>query len=585
MVKNFFCLSAIFLVLTAFSLDTTQNELAQYQKAKLYYKEKQFQEARDTLAPLLTAAKKSSTLIPYALFYDALCAYQQSKKEEAASIFMDLYYMYPCWEQHDEVLYWLALLQFEANDYITALRFLAKMQNKQATNSIDCLKTHYLSQINDREVLMRLLMHYPNDILVAKAMIKQELSLPFIEQDLTLLEQLSHRFPITHTKHALNFVDSLKSKKKEQYHIAVLLPFFIDEISYEDKNTNYFVMDLYKGICAGVAELEKKIGNKIQIHAYDTKKSSTVVEQLLEQPEMQCMDLFIGPLYANTMQLVTNFCSTYGINMFNPFSVNTHAVDHNPFVYLIKPSIETQAKQAAAFTMAKINEQPHQKQHHIAIVYGTAPEDAAKAYAYKRYMERHTKEEVDLLLLFKHEIAQKFLIKCRNKKACQDEKSDISTVLDDITHLYVASNDELIVANVLSLLQIRNLKPIIIGDATWLKKATLTLDQLQKLPLYLIAPDYIDYKNPAVLGFRQDFYEQFGDYPNVFAALGYDMILFLGTMLAEHGCLFQKGWEDYYYAGKIFPGFSYGMYHDNQIVPIISFGKTDFKVCNLPVNR
>jgi hypothetical protein len=312
----------------------------------------------------------------------------------------------------------------------------------------------------------------------------------------------------------------------------------------------------------------------IEVHAYDTKKSAAVTTELLEKEEMEHMDLFIGPLYASTFPLVADFAKTHGINLFNPLSVNSSVVGNNPFIYLLKPSLETQARQAAYFTL----QQPDLQDAHIGVVYTNAPEDILKANIYKQYIEQQSGKTVDRMLELNLETLQQLLNRFRNTK-----KKDTSTwqegfELNDLTHIYIASQDELLVANVLSAIQIKRLRPCIIGDEVWLKKSIVTVDQLEQLPINFVAPEYIDYTKESLHVFRRSFYDQFGVYPNYYATLGYDMMFFLGKMLFQYGTYFQKHWKEDMVAGQVFAGFAYGVHHDNQHVPVIRFQDSQFVV-------
>ena len=152
--------------------------------------------------------------------------------------------------------------------------------------------------------------------------------------------------------------------------------------------------------------------------------------------------------------------------------------------------------------------------------------------------------------------------------------------LDGLTHLYVAPKDELIVANLLSAVATLKHPPRIIGHEEWLHHSLFTFDQLKQHHLFLVAPDHIDYKKACIHEFRSSFYDYFAQYPITYACTGYEMMLFLGRMLAQHGVYFQMHWEKESYPGAIFEGIAYGVHHDNQHVPIVQFQKDRFVVCN-----
>lgn len=561
------CLALAFLLgANTMVAKTEKEQLKTYKKAKRYYTATDYKEAQAALEPLIEVEEKTA-ITPYALFYYALAAYRQGAQELAADTFIKINQEFPAWEQVNEVLYWLGQLRFEQADYTSALDYLAQITDKSWEKPISKTKAYFLQQIEEVSILQALLRQYPEDQTIAQVLLDKLAEQPFIKQDHDLIDTLVQRFNLAFQ--APDPLSSMPSLKKDSYNVAVFFPFFIDEVDYEEENSNQFVLELYKGIRAAVAELASQ-GIAVNLFAYDTKKNTTTTAALLAQEEVKSMDLIIGPLYAATILLVADFAREHQINLFNPLSANANVVGTNPFVYLFKPSLETQARKAAAFT------QQNTKATHVGIVYGTSPEDSIKAHTYKQYIEHNTSQEVALMLQLKPAASQQFLRAFRAIDSLQVEKPS----LDSLTHIYVASQDELIIANVLSAIEIMNLNPCIIGDEAWLRQNSITLDQLQHLQLRLVAPDYIDYEQESLYAFRRAFYEQVGHYPTYYAAVGYDMMLFLGTMLAQHGVYFQRHWEDKPTPGAIFSGFAYGRHHDNQHVPIVKFRESALVVCN-----
>lgn len=555
------------------NIDT--HEFKVYKKAKECYARADYQEAKALLEPLLAPLDPSS-FTPYVRFYYGLATYHQGDLVLAEETFLKLYQAFPTWDQQDEVIYWLAQICFEKKNYTAALDYLVQIKNPTLLPAIRSMKSHFLHQIEVTSQLEDLLNQYPEEVVIAQVLLDKQIAQPYVKQDNQLIDTLIRRFQLDTS--AWNPLGKLSSIKKEVYNVAVFLPFFINERNYEEEQTNQFVLSLYKGIVAAVGELASQ-GIHINLYAYDTKKDAATTAALLEQEEMKAMDLIIGPLYANTIPLVAEFARIHHINVFNPLSVNAQVVDNNPFVYLFKPSLETQARQAAWFTQ----QDPQVTQ--IGIVYGTSVEDSIKAFTYQQYIERNTPHEIALMLQLDVKASQQFLNRFRNTKvdSIQVEKPS----LKNLSHIYIASQDELIIANVLSAIEIMHLSPYIIGEESWIRQNRISLDHLQRLRLRFVAPDYIDYEKEDLQTFRHVFYEQFGHYPSYYEAVGYDMMLYLGNMLSQHGVYFQQHWQDKTVPGVIFSGFRYGRHHDNQHVPIVKFESSALVLCEetLPVQE
>ncbi len=545
-----------------------------YKTAKKHYAAADYVAAKAALAPLIHAEGKSD-ITPYALFYYALSAYYNKETALAEDTFKRIIDAHPDWEQKDEVWYWLGQLKFEAKDYHAGLSRLANITSKEFQVSLGKMKIHFLRQIDDIFLLQVMYRQYPKDQDIAKVLFDKIVQQPLISRDLDLLETLARDFNWSIDRH--DPIKEAASLKKDSYNVGVLFPFFVDEVDYEEESSNSFVIALYQGIKTAVAVLAEQ-GVKVNLYAYDTKKDPTVTASLLAKEEIKTMDLLIGPLYADTISLVSDFVRSYQINLVNPLSENKDVVGDNPFVFLFKSSLDTQAIQAAEFTLQGCDDACD-----VGIIYGNSKEDALQAYTYKQHIEFSTGKAVAWMCPIAPEEAYDAFNVLEQPSSIHDEDregKEQPVSLEGLTHLYVASKDELIVANLLSAAKALKHPPCIIGHEAWLRHSLFTFDQLKQRRLYFVAPDHITHEKDSTRKFKRRFYDHFAQYPQNYAYIGYEMMLFWGQMLAQHGGYAQKYWKKEFYPGVIFEGITYGAHHDNQYVPIVQFKNGRFVVCN-----
>ena len=557
------------LLLTTHTTSARPNRdlLKAYKKAKKYYADARYTAAQETLWPLITSAEQHE-LTPYALFYYALAAYRNQEPTLATATFRALATTCPDWEQREEVWYWLSQLSFEAEDYPTSMAYLNML-----TAPAHTMKQHFIAKIQDLHQLQALWEQYPKDVHLAQALFDKAMQQPLIKRDIDLLQALAQHHGLDAT--AKDPLQELTSVRKDHYNVAILLPFFVDEVDYEEEDSPQFVIQLYQGIQAAAATLATQ-GIQINLFAYDTKKDPKTTTALLEHAELRHMDLIIGPLYPTTIPLVTDFAYTHKINVINPLSENADVVSTNPFIFLFRPSLETQARKAAEYTLQNTDDKIN-----VGIVYSTAPADAIRAHTYQQKIEKATGKEVALALPIAPAEAQNFLKLLRDaleateeeeeEKALEGHETPDQISLDSLTHIYIATKDELISANVLSAVEMLRIDPYIIGHEAWLQQGVLTLDHLRHLRLRLVAPDHIRYDQKPLHQFRRQFYDQFAQYPTHYACTGYEMMHFFGNMLAQHGTYFQKHWDATPQSSAIYSGIAYGTHHDNQQVPILQF--------------
>ena len=567
----------------AWAQQPSEAMLQAYKRAKAHYIAAEYDTAKELLIPLIEDLEQPTVLTPYALFYYALATYHSGEPPLAESTFSTLVEEFPSWSQVDEAHYWLAHLRFEAQDYLAALARIQVIESSAVQKAALKLKRYFLSIVTETATLQSLLHRHPQDKDIAQVLFDKIVHQPLPRQDIALLDKLTSQFGFQYTRR--DPLKHLRTTHKAQYKVAVLLPFFLDEIDYKDeKSAHPFIVSLYKGLKVAVAQLAQQ-GIHIQLLAYDTKKDPIATAALLESPALSDVDLIIGPLYAATIPLVTAFAQARQINLFNPLSENADVVGHNPFTFLFKPSEETQAREAAEFTASNADSEIN-----VGIVYGTAQADSNRAHAYKQHIERLTGQEVGLMLRIDVQGAQGFLDKIRKilnpppKSTEEKEEEDTepeANPLEGLTHIYVASKDALIAANFLSAVEMCKLKVCVIGHEAWLRQSTSSFDQLRRCKLHMVAPNYIDYSQPAIYDFRKAYYTYYKQYPDDYACTGYEMMLLLGNMLAQHGTYFQKHWRSHgYYPGTLFSGAMYGQHHDNQHVPIIKFKGAQLVICN-----
>src|SRR3989338_2080872 len=113
--------------------------------------------------------------------------------------------------------------------------------------------------------------------------------------------------------------EELLFKKKEEYNIALMLPFYLDggEAGFKDVATEF-----YMGVELAIDSLEK-MGFKAKMYVYDAKNDSAAIMALLKKPEMKQMDLIFGPLIPQGADQVAAWYKTNGIRMVCPSASNS----------------------------------------------------------------------------------------------------------------------------------------------------------------------------------------------------------------------------------------------------------------------
>ncbi|WP_419241233.1 hypothetical protein [Cardinium endosymbiont of Nabis limbatus] len=551
-----------------------QSLLVQYEAAKKVYEAKDYASAKSLFDELSTMQHPPS-LSPYIHFYHALAAYHNGEKATAQKAFLAIQRQFPTWNKRDEVHYWCAQCAFEGGDPTEALAALALIQDKHMRQSVLQMKKYFLKKIENHASLEALIKKFPDDALIKTILHKKAARAAYLTQDFTLLNTLKQQYNFSDYRY--DPLKGLVSKRKAAYNIALFLPFFVEELDYE-ACTDQFVIELYQGIQLAIEQLAQE-GMVINLFVFDTKKNAKTTQALLEQEGMPYMDLIIGPLYPNTIPLVAAFAKKHKINLVNPISDNAAVTHGNPFAFLFQPDLATYGQSAATLTLSDIDRTATEAPC-VGVFYGMEEKEVLQATLYKDRVEQELGRPIDLFVQLSNETIKSFF-----EQATHQEASELEAIEQNrfdytkLTHIYLPSQNEWLISNVISLCLKLGIKPqIVIGHEQWIKKEILSIHQLKQLPIVCLAPNYIDYSRPALRAFREKFFAKNAIYPSEKSYIGYEMMLFFGQMLGRYGTYFQKEWEDMHYNGLIFQGISYGKHHSNQYIPVLRFAKDRFIV-------
>lgn len=175
--------------------------------------------------------------------------------------------------------------------------------------------------------------------------------------------------------------EDLLFTRKNEYHIAVLLPFYLDGGEGSSAGLKGIATEFYMGVELAVDSLEK-LGLRAKVHVYDAQNDSLALMQLLKKPEMKKMDLIIGPLIPQGADIVGRWCRQNSIRMVCPSACNSALLKENPYIYAAVPSDITQQRILARYTIEN-----HNRDQIVLVNTGVAKDkDLYEAYR-ARFME------------------------------------------------------------------------------------------------------------------------------------------------------------------------------------------------------
>lgn len=563
MKKVFFVFVLLVVTFSVYAQDYQQ----EYLRGKQFFKEGKHSLAMETFKPLVKVDNQSP-LAKYAMFYYALSAYEEGYQALAKDMLLQIQELYPRWNQLPEVQLWLARIYFEDKRFNQGIYVLNNINNKKLEDEkVQMMKVH-LEQVKDVFLISELFDAHPDNEHIAHRFAELLAQQPLEEQDQELLTSIINKFNFDPSEFDAGIVT--KTEFKDSYKVAVMLPFVYETLDPDlRRKKNQFVLDIYNGIRMASDSLRQR-GINIDVFAYDTKRDAQATKEILEKEELKTMDLIIGPLFPEPLEVVQQFSFENKINMINPLSNNPEVMANNPFSFLFKPSYTTMGKAIAEFATSQV------KNPYGIILYGESETDLLLANAYKETFEADTSFQIVMMEKIYSGEERKVLdiLTSAGKKLKEsgDEEKEVKFTipLDSIGSIFVASDEGLIITRVLSAIETRRDTIKVFGSEKWLDIKAIDYDALERLDVAMTAPTFFDYNKEWFRKFRNKYVQTHKIVPSEFAILGYDIMMFAGTVLNKHGKYFQLALKDEpTLDGFLLTGYNYTIGNDNQVVPIV----------------
>lgn len=376
-----------------------------------------------------------------------------------------------------------------------------------------------------------------------------------------------HKKPIVDDD--MNSSPSYSGKLKDEYAIALFLPFHSDEaneintesiIKGDDQlpTKSTIALQFYEGALIAIDSLKKqKLNAKIFVYDIDDRDSANILN-MLKKPELAKMDLIIGPLYGSSFVPVSKFAKEHTIPIVSPFTQVNRVLFDNLYVCKVSPSSAMQVEQMAYYVVDTFRTQ------NIILVNNGNP------------------KEVSYYNVFKN-IANKALRKAGAKAndSLKEAKSIIAIegMLNPakVNVIILPSNNQSYVSEFISKLNALSEKNkiVLFGLQSWTSFDNLDFEYLNKLSVRIPSNTYIDYQNQTTQNFINTYREKFKTEPELYAYQGFDITCYFISSLQKYGTGFLNNIVDNKYQG-IETNFNFMQYpldsgFENKFVYILKY--------------
>lgn len=319
-----------------------------------------------------------------------------------------------------------------------------------------------------------------------------------------------------------------QSSKKPVYNVALMLPLYLGDVTglNAEKPDRKAVgasrslqfLPFYEGFLMAIDSL-KKSGLALRLYVFDVDKDTSKTKQLLKKPELRSMDMIIGVLYHRNFQIVADFARKNKITIVNPISERTDILKDNPYVFKIQPSKTTQPQILARYLKS------YTADGKVLIVRNGQ-------YPDKRFpdqlLEACRELNVDAMVV-------------------EGQQAMISQLSPDVENFVIAysTKTEYVADFTRRLFELRNNYRInLVGLPEWQTLNGIELEYLSVLKTHAILSGFIDYYNPWVSRFVDDYQSRYQMDPPLLAFQGYDAAWYFLNALKSYGTGFARCLEE-----------------------------------------
>ena len=382
------------------------------------------------------------------------------------------------------------------------------------------------------------------------------ISLPVAKADTIIIRQdlqtYNNEFesPSRNTASIVDNDSECAETTQNEFRIAMFLPFFLadnapasapdsgmvkdNEGRFRYRDGRYWIhprsanaLEFYQGALLAIDSLKRQ-GLNAKITEFDTMRDTLKMAQLLRSPEMRNMDLIIGPFYTELVNQVATFARENKIYYVSPIAINSESLKNNPYLM--------QVNTGEINTVGVITDHISKQENiHVILIGNRSEADQTLFNAYRnRLRTMFADANLTILQMRTDSLQEPDRYLKKEQMNVVIIPSSIETFVNIVTvKLNAASNSYQI-----------NLY----GPASWTKFTKLDMEYLHALEFHYPTAFYIDYEQPPVKKFLQQFRKYYFTEPTMltgldvispfayqFAFLGYDITFFFVSAMKKYG--------------------------------------------------
>jgi LysM repeat protein/ABC-type branched-subunit amino acid transport system substrate-binding protein len=310
---------------------------------------------------------------------------------------------------------------------------------------------------------------------------------------------------------------------KEKYNIALMLPFYThytDTMESREKMLREVALQVYRGALMAADTLEAH-GLRANIFTYDVLDGKSSITGVLENPEMQKMDVVIGPTFRDALNDASIWGAKNGVHFVCPVQQSNKVLLNSSNM---SKSIASSATQWISVARHIYKTSPNEN---IIIIDSKNIDDRRSIDAFREEWKRLSGDSLNNIVVVND--ASNFNVQ---------EKYSVSS-----KNIVIApTSDKKLISTLFRVLGEGNI--VVYGNETWENMEIISVTNRNKYNVHFPQTSFVDYNNYRVQRWIENYRKRFKSEPSEYAFLGFDLMIYYGSGLQQFGRNFPNHFNE-----------------------------------------
>lgn len=313
-------------------------------------------------------------------------------------------------------------------------------------------------------------------------------------------------------------------KKFTEATISLLVPFKLNEFKRKastkaEVEKHAMAIDFYQGFKLGLDSAAAS-GLNFRLNVFDTKDDHQQLDLLMRSQRLETSNLVVGPVFPDGIKYLTPYSISHKLPIVSPLAAQRPEEFKNPNLISVVNNIDLHAGKIGNYITKRYSPQTA-----VAVLISTkSPGDEVLAQPLREYFLKEQK----VLMPFM-EFASVFTMETKINKT----KRYVVMLSSSDTKFVTATLAKL------SKMQKAGFKIDLFGHPEW-QKQNYSIEQLQALNTVISSSYYVNFNSPSVVSFVKKYRKAYLFEPGEYAFKGFDLGLYFGRQLSQHGTKFMQ---------------------------------------------